>query len=302
MAHIIITGGSSGIGAALAEASAARGHDVSLIARTEVPLLARLRDLQARNSAAARFHAEIADIARWPGDSGRNRKMRGRARTMWNTGHLGRDRRSRHLRQPTAGDIRTPDPHQFPRHGQCRARGLSRYEVPAKRQHPDACFGRGTDRHFRLLRILRVEICGSRLCRSTEGRSAPFGISVSICFPPDTETPQLNAEIPLRPPEAQAAIGAGGLWSAEAVAQDGTCGARTKAVRDLPRHTDEDARHVRISRDAVPAAVVRSQDRDGAASTPSRRLILPLRQPASGGMTPLRKAKAAIEAALRRSG
>lgn len=44
------------------------------------------------------------------------------------------------------------------------------------------------------------------------------GISVSICFPPDTETAQLEAEAPLRPPEAWATIGRSPPMSARAVA------------------------------------------------------------------------------------
>ncbi|SSC67858.1 SDR family oxidoreductase [Ciceribacter selenitireducens] len=49
--------------------------------------------------------------------------------------------------------------------------------------------------------------------------SRGHGIDVSICFPPDTDTPQLAAELRLRPPEAVAMMGSAGLWSAEAVAR-----------------------------------------------------------------------------------
>lgn len=47
----------------------------------------------------------------------------------------------------------------------------------------------------------------------------PLGIRVSIVYPPDTDTPQLAYEAPLKPPETKALAGNAGLMSAEAVAQ-----------------------------------------------------------------------------------
>ena len=62
----------------------------------------------------------------------------------------------------------------------------------------------------------------------------PFGITVSICFPPDTETPQLIAERLLRPPEAEATIRSGGLWSADAVARAALAGLDRKQFAIYP--------------------------------------------------------------------
>lgn len=45
------------------------------------------------------------------------------------------------------------------------------------------------------------------------------GISVSICFPPDTRTPQLERELPRRAPEAQAMMGRVRPLDAETVAR-----------------------------------------------------------------------------------
>jgi NAD(P)-dependent dehydrogenase (short-subunit alcohol dehydrogenase family) len=61
--------------------------------------------------------------------------------------------------------------------------------------------------------------------------SRPHGIAVSICFPPDTDTPQLAEELKLRPPEAVAMMGTAGLWSAESVAR--------RIVRGLDRGHSE---------------------------------------------------------------
>jgi NAD(P)-dependent dehydrogenase (short-subunit alcohol dehydrogenase family) len=45
-----------------------------------------------------------------------------------------------------------------------------------------------------------------------------FGIRVSICFPPDTLTPQYRREMAMRPAEAERLMGTVKPWSAEAVA------------------------------------------------------------------------------------
>ena len=46
-----------------------------------------------------------------------------------------------------------------------------------------------------------------------------YGVSVSICYPPDTLTPQYEREIGLRPPAAQVLMGAVRPWKPETVAQ-----------------------------------------------------------------------------------
>ncbi|MCS7011128.1 MAG: SDR family oxidoreductase [Anaerolineales bacterium] len=46
----------------------------------------------------------------------------------------------------------------------------------------------------------------------------PYGIRVSIVFPPDTDTPQLAYETPLKPPETKIISGNAKVMSAEAVA------------------------------------------------------------------------------------
>ncbi len=45
------------------------------------------------------------------------------------------------------------------------------------------------------------------------------GVTISLCFPPDTMTPQFEREIAKRPREAQMLMGAVAPWSADAVAR-----------------------------------------------------------------------------------
>ena len=47
----------------------------------------------------------------------------------------------------------------------------------------------------------------------------PYGITVSVVFPPDTDTPQLASEEPYKPPELKALASTAGLLSAEEVAR-----------------------------------------------------------------------------------
>ena len=48
----------------------------------------------------------------------------------------------------------------------------------------------------------------------------PLGIQVSIIFPPDTQTPQLEFEEPLKPPETKAIAGSAKVLSADHVAME----------------------------------------------------------------------------------
>jgi short-subunit dehydrogenase len=54
-----------------------------------------------------------------------------------------------------------------------------------------------------------------------------FGVRISVCFPPDTLTPQYRREMSMRPAEAELLMGSVKPWSADAVA--------TKIVRGLDR-------------------------------------------------------------------
>ena len=56
------------------------------------------------------------------------------------------------------------------------------------------------------------------LAESLRAEYRPQGVQISICHPPDVDTPQLAAERPLRPPENAAIAAAAKVWSAEAVA------------------------------------------------------------------------------------
>ena len=58
------------------------------------------------------------------------------------------------------------------------------------------------------------------LAESLRGELKPQGIKVSIVYPPDTDTPQLVAENKTKPPETKAITETAETWSPEAVARE----------------------------------------------------------------------------------
>ncbi len=58
------------------------------------------------------------------------------------------------------------------------------------------------------------------LAESLRGELKPFGIGVSIVYPPDTDTPQLEAENKTKPPETRKITETAKTWTAEAVAME----------------------------------------------------------------------------------
>lgn len=58
------------------------------------------------------------------------------------------------------------------------------------------------------------------LAESLRGELKPDNIKVAIVYPPDTDTPQLVAENKTKPPETKAITATADTWSAEGVAQE----------------------------------------------------------------------------------
>ncbi|NJP20631.1 MAG: SDR family oxidoreductase [Hydrococcus sp. CRU_1_1] len=58
------------------------------------------------------------------------------------------------------------------------------------------------------------------LAESLRGELKPIGIQVSIVYPPDTDTPQLEAENKTKPPETKLITGTAKIFTADAVARE----------------------------------------------------------------------------------
>lgn len=227
--HVIVTGGSSGIGAAIAHAYALKGANVSLIARTEVALCTKKRELEYRfGQRGQRFHFEIADI----------RDAQGTTQAIERcVSELG----PCDVLVASAGIV---DPAPFVRQPADHFVSQIATNLLGTANAVRAVFGDMTERGSGQILIIGsgaglIGIFGySAYCASKAGligfaealrqEGRPHGVQVSICHPPDTETPQLFAERNLRPAEAQAIIGTAPVWSAKAVAE--------AAIRGLERN------------------------------------------------------------------
>lgn len=62
----------------------------------------------------------------------------------------------------------------------------------------------------------------------------PHGIGVSVLYPPDTDTPQLAEENRTKPPETRAIAGSAGVWSADDVARITIDGMRRRRFSITP--------------------------------------------------------------------
>jgi len=220
MPHVIITGGSSGIGAAMAAEHARRGYAISLIARRAEILSSTSEMLYAQyGRAGARIHAEPVDVRDQSGLStaiGRCEAKFGPADVL----------------VTSAGEVSPDEFHELDAEDFNRQIDVNFIGTAnAVRAVYPGMIARGSGR------ILMISsgaglfgiygytaYCASKFAlhgfaSALRAEAQPRGVNVSICFPPDTQTPQLESEIARRPAQARAVASAGGLWTADAVAR-----------------------------------------------------------------------------------
>jgi short-subunit dehydrogenase len=219
MPHVIITGGSSGIGAALAVEHARRGYAISLIARRPEILSATSEMLDARyREAGARIHVEPVDVR---DQSGLSIAISRCEAKFGPTDVL----------ITSAGEVRPGEFHKLDAEDFNRQIDINFIGTAntVRAVYP-GMIARGSGR------ILMISsgaglfgiygytaYCASKFAlhgfaAALRAEARPHGVDISICFPPDTETPQWASEIALRPVEAKA-MGSAGLWKADAVAR-----------------------------------------------------------------------------------
>jgi 3-dehydrosphinganine reductase len=218
--HAIITGGSSGIGRATARRLARRGAHVSLIARREALLRDTVAELEGlRTNSGQRFRAYSADLSDW-------------TQAEAAVAHL------------TAGD--------FPPDILVNSAGITRpgyfQDLPLGTFHEIMdvdFFGTLYPIRAALPQMLArergwiVNVSSVAGFLGVFGYSAysaakfavrglsdvlraemkPHGIHVLVVFPPDTDTPQLRYEEPLKPPETRQLAGTAQTLSADKVAR-----------------------------------------------------------------------------------
>lgn len=219
--HAIITGGSSGIGLALARLLAQEAMDITLVARDPARLDAAIAALEAgRKHPFQAFRAISADLAdpeaaeesiaaaiAQLGPPELLVTSAGIARPGY-FGELARDVFDEAMRVNYFGTldaIRAAVP-------EMRARRRGRIVLISS--------GAGLVGIYGYTAYAASKFALRGLAEALRAELRPDGVAVSIVFPPDTDTPQLAQENLTKPPETKAITGQGGLWQPDAVAAE----------------------------------------------------------------------------------
>jgi len=217
--HVLITGGSSGIGLALARQCTAAGARVSLIARDPSKLAAATAAVRAENPAAPEVFTAPVDVA--------NEAALVIAIRAAETAHgpvdvlitsAGIARPGYFAKQPTSVHEQTMAVNYFGTLYAIRAVAPS---MRARRSGSVVIVssGAGLVGLFGYTAYAPSKFALRGLAESLRGELKPDGVAVTIVYPPDTDTPQLAEENLTKPRETKALTAAAGLWTADAVAR-----------------------------------------------------------------------------------
>lgn len=217
--HVLITGGSSGIGLALACQAAAAGARVSLIARDPGKLATAASQVRADAPAAPEIFtapADVADEAALVAAIRAAEAANGPVDVLITSAGVARPGHFAEI--PVSVFEHTMAVNYFG----------TLYAVKAVT--PSMCArgrgkivmissGAGLVGLFGYTAYAPSKFALRGFAESLRGELKPAGVTVSIVYPPDTDTPQLAEENLTKPEETKALTAAGGLWTAEAVAR-----------------------------------------------------------------------------------
>jgi 3-dehydrosphinganine reductase len=205
--HVVVTGGSSGIGLEVARIYAARGVSVSIIARNADRLQSARGQIEQSARHGARVFSAVADVSDAAGLSAAI------AACQTALGPCG-------ILVVSAGNV---DPARFHEQDEeaFRAQWDTNFHgaVNAVRAVYPGMRKRGEGRIMIISSAAAfigipayTAYCGSKsaltgFADALRLEAMPAGVSVGICFPPDTDTPQLAWEIQRRPREAHLLMG-----------------------------------------------------------------------------------------------
>lgn len=211
--HVLITGGSSGIGLALAQQAAAAGAHVSLIARDATKLAA------AQTSITGAVFTASADVAV------EREGLAALAAAEQAHGPVDVLIASAGIAHP--GYFEQLGVEVFERTMAVNYFGTLyplKAVVPGMRQRGRGAVvlissGAGLHGFFGYTAYAPSKFALRGLAESLRAELSGTGVHVAIAYPPDTDTPQLAAENATKPVETKAITASGGLWSAEHVAR-----------------------------------------------------------------------------------
>lgn len=230
MTHVIITGGSSGIGLAIARIYAARNVRISLLARTRSLLEAARAELEGTNT-AAEIRIESADVA----DEAEIHAAIRRCEHAF--GPCDILITCAGIVEPGLFETLTSD--AFERQMQTNLSGsvhAVRAVYPGMKQRRSGRImlvssGAGLIGVYGYTAYSASKFALHGFAEALRSEAKPHGVGVSVCFPPDTETPQFTRELEYRPLEAAVIMGAVAPWTPSDVAD--------RIVRAIDRGTFE---------------------------------------------------------------
>ena len=217
--HVLITGGSSGIGLALARQSAAAGARVSLIARDPAKLAAAQAAVSAVGGGAAQVFTVSADVSveREGLDAlAAAEGVHGPVDILITSAGVARPGYFEEV--PVAVFERTMAVNYF------GTLYLLKAVIPAMRRRARGTVvlissGAGLCGIFGYTPYAPSKFALRGLAESLRAELQGTGVHVAIVYPPDTETPQLAEENRTKPPETKALTAGAGVWSADDVAR-----------------------------------------------------------------------------------
>jgi 3-dehydrosphinganine reductase len=217
--HLFITGGSSGIGLAIARQAAAAGARLSLVARDPDKLSAAAASVRAENSSTPEIVTVSADVSQEASVLAALQTAEAvhgpvdiliTSAGVVQPGYFGRI--------PVSVFERTMAVNYF---GTLYAIKAAVPAMLTRRRGSIVIIssGAGLVGLFGYTSYAPSKFALRGLAESLRAELKPAGIAVTIVYPPDTDTPQLFGENLTKPPETKALTSQGGLWTADAVAR-----------------------------------------------------------------------------------
>lgn len=211
--HVLITGGSSGIGLALARQAAAAGARVSLVARDPAKLAAAQAAVGGKTFTAA---ADVAVESQLLAALAAAQRVHGPVDILIASAGVAQPGYFEEV--PVAVFERTMAVNYFGTVYALKA------VVPGMRARGGGAVvlvssGAGLHGFFGYTPYAPTKFALRGLAESLRAEMQGTGVHVMIVYPPDTDTPQLAEENRTKPVETRALTEGGGLWTADAVAQ-----------------------------------------------------------------------------------
>ncbi|GAB4131483.1 MAG: SDR family oxidoreductase [Cyanobacteria bacterium J069] len=233
--HAMITGGSSGIGLAIARRLAAQGTSLSLIARTPEKLAAAQLQIESKRQSPSQqvltFAADVADREQAEPAVQEAIAQLGPPDLLVTCAGIARP--GEFLEIPTEVFERTMAVNYFGTLYCIRA-ALPAMEQRRRGQIVCVSSGAGLVGLYGYTAYSPSKFALRGLAEALRGELKPKGIGVSIVYPPDTDTPQLVEENKTKPLVTQKITATAKTWSADGVAEVILAGVQRHAFAITP--------------------------------------------------------------------